>query len=401
MAMAGGEISGLEKEGKNQRIITKLISLQNSLDELFAWKIYHVAIIFVCPWLKRMKDFNIFPGIWLNSSILRQSKCRRLWLSNFTGSIRPPWKLKRLDEARRTSKFSKKTSSFWGVQPLFPNSFSYGVFANIGSGAASGGRFREVPGRFRGGFREGSGAGSERQVPGRFRSRFRITGSGKVPGQVPNHGFREGSGAGSERQVPGRFRVSFSNDGFQEGFGAGSESRVPGRFRGRFRTTGSGKVPEQVPNHGFREGSGAGSEPRVPGRFRGRFRTTFRTTGSRKVPGQVPNHGFREGPGAASERQVPGRFRVSFSNHGFQEGSGAGSEPRVPRRFWGRCRTTGSGKVPGQFFEPRSEPRVPGRFRGRFRFTSSWKMTVYVWIFNIYIYIYFSPTALAMESLPI
>ena len=42
-----------------------------------------------------------------------------------------------------------------------------------------------------------------------------MTGSGKVPEQVPNHGFREGSGAGSERQVPGRFRVSFSNDGFR------------------------------------------------------------------------------------------------------------------------------------------------------------------------------------------
>ena len=60
--------------------------------------------------------------------------------------------------------------------PFFPNSFSYGVFANIGSGA--------VPGRPAG------------QVPG---------GSGKVPGQVPNHGFREGSGAGSEPRVPGRF----------------------------------------------------------------------------------------------------------------------------------------------------------------------------------------------------
>ena len=229
---------------------------------------------------------------------------------------------------------------------FFPNSFSYGVFANIGSGAASGGRFREVPGQVPNhGFREGSGAGSERQVPGRFRSRFRITGSGKVPGQVPNHGFREGSGAGSERQVPGRFRVSFSNDGL--------------RFPGRFRTT-------AFPEHG--------SESRVPGRFRGRFRTT----GCGKVSGQVPNHGFREGSGAGSERQVPGRFRVSFSNHGFQEGSGAGSEPRVPRRFWGRFRTTGSGKVPGQFFEPRSEPRVRGRFRGRFRLTSSWKGTVYV-----------------------
>ena len=181
------------------------------------------------------------------------------------------------------------------VYIFFPNSFSYEVFANIGSGAASGGRFREVPGQVPNhGFREGSGAGSERQVPGRFRSRFRITGSGKVPGQVPNHGFREGSGAGSERQVPGRFRVSFSNDGFQEGSGAGSESRVPGRFRGRFRTTGSGKVPGQVPNDRFREQHG--SESRVPGRFRGRFRTT----------GSGKNHEPRS-------RKVPGRFRLTSS----------------------------------------------------------------------------------------
>ncbi len=31
------------------------------------------------------------------------------------------------------------------------------------------------------------------------------------------------------------------------------------RCRGGFRTTGSGKVPGKVPNHGFREGSGTGS----------------------------------------------------------------------------------------------------------------------------------------------
>ena len=149
----------------------------------------------------------------------------------------------------------------WTSIFLFPNSFSYGVFANIGSGA--------VPGRLpRGRFRE---------VPGRFRGRFRITGSGKVPGQVPNHGFREGSGAGSERQVPGRFRTTFW-------------------------TTGSGKVPGQVPNHGFWEGSGAGSERQVPGRFR----TTFWTTGSGKVPGQVPIHEFREVSGAGSESRVRG-----------------------------------------------------------------------------------------------
>ena len=49
---------------------------------------------------------------------------------------------------------------------LFPNSFSYGVFANIGS--------RAVPGRLPNhGFREGSGEGSEPRVPGRFRDRFR------------------------------------------------------------------------------------------------------------------------------------------------------------------------------------------------------------------------------------
>ena len=58
---------------------------------------------------------------------------------------------------------------FWGSYmtrcPSFPNSFSYGVFANIGSGAVLG----RLPNH---GFR-------------------------KVPGKVPNHGFREGSGTGS------------------------------------------------------------------------------------------------------------------------------------------------------------------------------------------------------------
>ena len=119
---------------------------------------------------------------------------------------------------------------------FFPNSFSYGVFANIGSGAASGG-----------------------QVPG---------GSGKVPGQVPNHAFREGSG-----QVP--------NDRFQEGCGAGSERQVPEQ------------VLNHVPNHGFQEvrGSGTGSERQVPG----------------QVPNQVPNHGFR------------GRFRgTGFRRDGYR-----------------------------------------------------------------------------------
>ena len=67
-----------------------------------------------------------------------------------------------------------------------------------------------------------------REVPGRFRGRFRTTGFGKVPGQVPNDRFREGSGS-VFRTTGSRFR----------------EPRVPGRFRGRFWTTGSGKVPGQ------------------------------------------------------------------------------------------------------------------------------------------------------------
>ena len=121
--------------------------------------------------------------------------------------------------------------SSWTV--LFPNSFSYGVLANIGSGA--------VPGQLRGAgsgrFREGSGAGSERQVPG---------GSGKVPGQVPNDRFRE---------VPGSFRGRLRTTG---------SGKVPGQ-------TGSGKVPGQVLNDRFRAGSEPRSEPWVPGRFRGRF----------------------------------------------------------------------------------------------------------------------------------
>ena len=135
---------------------------------------------------------------------------------------------------------------------LFPNSFSYGVLANIGSGA--------VPGRLRGAgsgrFREGSGAGSERQVPGGSGAgseRQVPGGSGKLPGQAPNDRFREGSGA----------------DGFREGSGAGSERQVPGRFRTTFRTTGSGKVPGQVLIQEFREVSGAGSEPRVSGQVPG------------------------------------------------------------------------------------------------------------------------------------
>ena len=359
----------------------------------FAGQFSEIHQVIGLTWLERIRGFGLVH-MALNPQILapfstevgsvdeKKTPGFRAWnlmKEDIPEVVSSPLEVK-LGKVKASSQGHRNGSLGGGFKHLSPTALAMGSLPIWAPGrlrGAGSGRFREG---FGAGFREGSGAGSERQVPGRFRSRFRITGSGKVPGQVPNHGFREGSGAGSERQVPGRFRVSFSN---QEGSGAGSESRVPGRFRGRFRTTGSGKVPEH------------GSESRVPGRFRGRFRTT----GSGKVPGQVPNHGFREGSGAGSERQVPGRFRVSFSNHGFQEGSGAGSEPRVPRRFWGRFRTTGSGKVPGQFFEPRSEPRVPGRFRGRFRLTSSWKSTVYVWIFNIYIF--FSPTALAMGSLPI
>ena len=68
---------------------------------------------------------------------------------------------------------------------FFPNSFSYGVFANIGSGAVPG---RPPRGRFR-------------EVPGRFRGRFR---SGKVPGQGSGTRFREGSEA---RRFRARFRA--------------------------------------------------------------------------------------------------------------------------------------------------------------------------------------------------
>ena len=89
----------------------------------------------------------------------------------------------------------RSTSSF------FPNSFSYGVFANMGSGA--------------------------------------------VPGRLPNHGFREGSGAGSgavfRDRVPGRFRGV--GRGFRKGSGAGSGQgfeEVPGQVP-------ITEVPDQVP----------------------------------------------------------------------------------------------------------------------------------------------------------
>ena len=88
-----------------------------------------------------------------------------------------------------------------GVLAYFPNSFSYGVFANIGSGAVPGqllgGRFREVPGR------------------------FRTTRSRKVPGQGSGTRFREGSEARRFRgkwfeaefqgSVPGQPPVWFLN----------------------------------------------------------------------------------------------------------------------------------------------------------------------------------------------
>ena len=68
---------------------------------------------------------------------------------------------------------------------LFPNSFSYGVFANIGSGAVPGRRSGKVPGQV---------PNDSGKVPGQFfepRSEPRTTGSRKVPGQVPIHEFRE------------------------------------------------------------------------------------------------------------------------------------------------------------------------------------------------------------------
>ena len=113
---------------------------------------------------------------------------------------------------------------------FFPNSFSYGVLANIGSGQVpgqcSGTVFGKVPGP--------SGAGS-----GRVR------------------GFREGCGAGSGQagfQVPGRFKAIVSGTGFGEGCfgpGCGQGSKQISQVLIR-------EVPGQVP--GFRhkvwEGSG-------------------------------------------------------------------------------------------------------------------------------------------------
>ena len=105
---------------------------------------------------------------------------------------------------------------------FFPNSFSYGVFANIGSGAVPGrlpgGRFREVPGRFR--------AGSEPPVPGRFRGRVLGHGSGKVPRQG---GSEPGSGHENDPVADGGI-------GFRDG-----SRTVLARFL-------DGMVPERIEN---------------------------------------------------------------------------------------------------------------------------------------------------------
>ena len=83
---------------------------------------------------------------------------------------------------------------------FFPNSFSYGVLANIGSGAVVRGRFRgSVPEQGSGeGFGAGSGQGSK-EVPGGFR-RSRQDSRRDVPERVENDlvadggtGFRDSS----------------------------------------------------------------------------------------------------------------------------------------------------------------------------------------------------------------
>ena len=144
----------------------------------------------------------------------------------------------------------------WKNAYFSPNSFSYGVFANIGSGAVH-----------RGGFRT-TGYGKVLEIPGRFRGS-----SGR--------GFREGSGQGfkeflaSSGRVPrGRFLTTGSAM-FRAGF-----QGVPGGFRGRFLfpEQGSGKVLGQVRvpcgassdqgGSGSGAGSGQGSK-QVAGGFRG------------------------------------------------------------------------------------------------------------------------------------
>ena len=86
---------------------------------------------------------------------------------------------------------------------FFPNSFSYEVLANIGSGA--------VPVRLPNhGFREGSGAGSGAM----FRDRVPGT-SGQVPGQCSGKVLGRVSSSGQGSKVPGQ-----------------CSKEVPGGFRG-------------------------------------------------------------------------------------------------------------------------------------------------------------------------
>ena len=72
---------------------------------------------------------------------------------------------------------------------FFPNSFSYGVLANIGS-------YR---------FRGGAGAASEPWVPGRFRGSVPGQGFGKVP-RVSRRAGLQGFGAMFRNGVPGGSR---------------------------------------------------------------------------------------------------------------------------------------------------------------------------------------------------
>ena len=127
---------------------------------------------------------------------------------------------------RKTTNWTSK--AFTAITPwFFPNSFSHGVLANIGSGA--------VPGRLPNhGFREGSGPGS-----GRFRGRFWAGfqgGSGRVPGHCFRNRvqerfwarFQEGSG-----WVQGGPRQGSRRDGSRTYWtrsGCGQGDRVPERF---------------------------------------------------------------------------------------------------------------------------------------------------------------------------
>ena len=139
-----------------------------------------------------------------------------------------------------------------------PNSFSYGVFTNIGSGA--------VPGRLPNhGFREGSGAGCG-------------TDSGKVPGQVQEEGSGKvlGRVSRSSGRVPGGFL----------GTGSCFRNRVQGKVLGQVRVP-CGASPDQGGS-----GSGAGSRQ-----------------GSKQVTG-----GFRAGPGKNALKTI-------WLGTGFRDGS--------------------------------------------------------------------------------